>query len=235
MSRLVVLAVLLSLVAVTPATAVAQEASPAASPMAGPCVAPELPPGTPTPMEEGTPAAEMEATPGGEEDEAAAMEEAPAGTPAAGEQADAAEAALAEPLQLHQCRRLPGRRGPDDRQLHPELHRGLHPVRHARPPSKGCSPSTCARSAMPRRMPTAASVSMPSSPACSADLARWAANASSSPRRMAPTSSTSSHPRRSRRGRCRCHRHRRPDGRLRLRLERVHRPGQYAGHLPDHE
>ena len=61
MSRLVVLAVLFSLVLVTPAAAMAQDASPAASPMAGPCVAPELPPGTPTPMEEGTPAAEMEA------------------------------------------------------------------------------------------------------------------------------------------------------------------------------
>ena len=94
MSRLVALVVLLSLVLVTPASVMAQEASPAASPMAGPCDAPELPPGTPTPMEEGTPAAEMEATPGGEEEQAA-MEEAPAGTPAAGEQADAAKAALA--------------------------------------------------------------------------------------------------------------------------------------------
>ena len=73
----------------------AQDASPAASPMAGSCDAPELPPGTPTPMEEGTPAAEAEATPGGEEDEGATVEEElPAGTPAAGEQADAAEMAL---------------------------------------------------------------------------------------------------------------------------------------------
>ena len=95
MSRLVALVVLLSLVLVTPASVMAQEASPAASPMVGPCVAPELPPGTPTPMEEGTPAAEMEATPDGAEDEATAVEEAPAGTPADPTAAGEAEAALA--------------------------------------------------------------------------------------------------------------------------------------------
>jgi uncharacterized cupredoxin-like copper-binding protein len=95
MPRLLPLIVVLLACALVAPGVQAQDASPAASPMAGPCVAPELPPGTPTPMEEGTPAAEMEATPGGEEDEAAVMEEAPAGTPAAGEQADAAEAALA--------------------------------------------------------------------------------------------------------------------------------------------
>ncbi len=95
MPRLVALVVLLSLVLVTPASAMAQDASPAASPMAGPCDAPELPPGTPTPMEEGTPAAEMEATPnGGEDGSAAVEEEAPAGTPADPTAAGEAEAAL---------------------------------------------------------------------------------------------------------------------------------------------
>jgi uncharacterized cupredoxin-like copper-binding protein len=95
MSRLVALVVLLSLVLVTPASAMAQEASPAASPLAGPCVAPELPPGTPTPMDEAMPAAAMEATPGSGEDEGVAVEEeAPAGTPADPTAASEAEAAL---------------------------------------------------------------------------------------------------------------------------------------------
>lgn len=76
----------------------AQDATPAALPTAD-CVAPELPPGSPTPMEEmASPEAEMDmaspepaATPDGEAGEAAPVApEAPVGTPADGEDADAA-------------------------------------------------------------------------------------------------------------------------------------------------
>ncbi len=100
MSRLVALVILLSLVLVTPAAVLAQEASPAASPMAGTCEAPELPPGTPTAMEEATPTAEEEATPGVDEEQAELeVEEATpapmaAATPISGAEAEAAVAGL---------------------------------------------------------------------------------------------------------------------------------------------